>query len=366
MARKYCNNSYSRSRQNRVNPFIIVLVAVVLIGGAAIAVSLSLKGSPTGAPGTLPTDSATAQATLQGDTATPAGSSAPDTSSPAGANATASQDAGSGYFTSGDVQLDSAAMTYKSGDLYVKVTNVNENGKNYYVADCRMQSGDKLFRALAGDKYVVHTEEPSSVMALRKGAVIAINGDYYGAAAADRNGRGIMIANGQLYRSTPWYDVAAIFKDGTMKTYNKSETTADQLMASGAVQAFSFGPMLLDSNGKAIEQSMLKKRPPLVNPANPRSGIGYIEPNHFVLVVVDGRGAGGSAGMTQYEFAKLFESLGCKSAYSLDGGGSATMVFMGKVINHPCDAAGERSVSDIVYFGEKETDQANIDRMNNQ
>jgi exopolysaccharide biosynthesis protein len=69
--------------------------------------------------------------------------------------------------------------------------------------------------------------------------------------------------------------------------------------------------------------------------------------------------------MKQADFAKLFEDLGCKCAYNLDGGGSATMVFMGKVINHPCDKWGERAVGDIVYFGESETDRANIERINN-
>ena len=154
-----------------------------------------------------------------------------------------------------------------------------------------------------------------------------------------------------------------------MKTFDKSEITADQLMADKAQQAFNFGPMLLDGNGKAIPTELLKKRPPLYNPANPRCGIGYFAPNHFVFVVVDGiRGetnVGLSKGMTTSEFAQLFESLGCKAAYNLDGGGSATMVFMGQVINHPCDNGGqERAVSDIVYFGESETDQANIGRMN--
>jgi exopolysaccharide biosynthesis protein len=261
--------------------------------------------------------------------------------------------------------------------LYVLVTNYNESGINYYVADCLAKDSNRFFTAMAKDQYPVQTEEKPSVMAQRKGAVIAINGDYFGSADSGssdithRNGEGIVIRNGQPpYRKTPWYDIAAIFKDGTMKTYDKSEISADQLYADGAQQAFNFGPMLLDGNGKTIPTDQLKKRPPLYNPANPRTGIGYIEPNHFVLVVVDGirNGYGVSKGMTTSEFAQLFQSLGCKCAYNLDGGGSSVMVFMGKVISHPCNSStgDERSVSDIIYFGESETDQANIDRMNNR
>jgi len=48
------------------------------------------------------------------------------------------------------------------------------------------------------------------------------------------------------------------------------------------------------------------------------------------------------------------ESLGVTTAYNLDGGGSSTMVFNGKVLNNPTTDGrkiSERSVSDIVYIG---------------
>ena len=52
--------------------------------------------------------------------------------------------------------------------------------------------------------------------------------------------------------------------------------------------------------------------------------------------------------------AEVMESLGCVSAYNLDGGGSSTRVFMGEVVNNPTTGGSrikERSVSDIVYIG---------------
>ena len=48
------------------------------------------------------------------------------------------------------------------------------------------------------------------------------------------------------------------------------------------------------------------------------------------------------------------KGLGCVTAYNLDGGGSSTMWFNGKVLNRPTtfgDTIAERSVSDIVYIG---------------
>jgi exopolysaccharide biosynthesis protein len=53
--------------------------------------------------------------------------------------------------------------------------------------------------------------------------------------------------------------------------------------------------------------------------------------------------------------ADVFCELGAETAYNLDGGGSATMIFNGKLINTPYTnwnkPSGERRVSDIVYIG---------------
>ena len=53
-------------------------------------------------------------------------------------------------------------------------------------------------------------------------------------------------------------------------------------------------------------------------------------------------------------FATFLQGLGAKCAYNLDGGGSSTMNFNGKLINKPTTDGrkiSERSVSDIVYIG---------------
>ncbi len=48
------------------------------------------------------------------------------------------------------------------------------------------------------------------------------------------------------------------------------------------------------------------------------------------------------------------QELGCDIAYNLDGGGSSTMWFDGRVLNKPTtygDVFEERTISDIVYIG---------------
>ncbi|HRE30086.1 MAG TPA: phosphodiester glycosidase family protein [Anaerolineales bacterium] len=86
--------------------------------------------------------------------------------------------------------------------------------------------------------------------------------------------------------------------------------------------------------------------------SHPRTGIGIIDANHFVFVVVDGREQGYSRGVTLEEFAQIFSSLGATEAYNIDGGGSSTMYFNGRVVNNPLGENKERGTSDILYLGQ--------------
>ena len=81
------------------------------------------------------------------------------------------------------------------------------------------------------------------------------------------------------------------------------------------------------------------------NPAQDTSGY----PGDIWIVVSEGRNADGeSAGLTYRQCARLLGEKGCIFGVPLDGGGSSTMVFQGKVLNSA--KAGQRSVVDFVYF----------------
>ena len=75
-----------------------------------------------------------------------------------------------------------------------------------------------------------------------------------------------------------------------------------------------------------------------------------ISPNHYLLVVVDGRASGYSRGVTMSEFAEMFAGLGAQVAYNLDGGGSSTMVYRDALVNNPLGKGRERGTSDIIWL----------------
>ncbi len=81
----------------------------------------------------------------------------------------------------------------------------------------------------------------------------------------------------------------------------------------------------------------------------PRTLAGVRGDGSLLLVTVDGRAPGWSAGMTLREAARLMRSLGARDALNLDGGGSSSMTVRGQVVNRPSDPAGERRVSNGLF-----------------
>lgn len=87
---------------------------------------------------------------------------------------------------------------------------------------------------------------------------------------------------------------------------------------------------------------------------HPRTAVGQRADGRIVMLVVDGRRAGYSAGMTNFELAQAMIRLGVVTASALDAGGSSTMAFDGELLSRPSDTGGERMVAEsllVSYYG---------------
>ena len=251
------------------------------------------------------------------------------------------------YFTDDAVLTET---TYSDPDIYISIETVrlNQYSTTAYVADIRLRSAKYLKTALAKDVFGRNQSDYASNIAKSKNAILAINGDNYGS----RN-TGYVIRNFEVYQDkvSESRDLLAINANGEFFAYKHAEITAAELKERYTWQAFSFGPTLIN-DGKIIvgENSEVTVSNPR---GNPRTAIGMIEPLHYVFVVSDGR-TSESPGLKLFELASFMQSYGVKVGYNLDGGGSSTMVFNGKVINKTTSdgkSFKERGVTDIVYIG---------------
>ena len=244
---------------------------------------------------------------------------------------------------------ETTGTSYSDENIQISISTVRYNDTDVYIADVKVSSAAYLKTALANDSFGRNVTQKTSAIASAHNAILAINGDYYGA-----NSQGYVIKNGVIYRDTSRrgsdQDDLVIYRDGTFGIINESEVTAQVLLDSGVVNLLAFGPALVTNGKVAVSQNEEVGR---AMADNPRTAIGVIDNLHYVLVVSDGR-TSESQGLSLYELAQVMRQQGCKTAYNLDGGGSSTMYFNGQVINNPTtngNRISERSVSDIVYIG---------------
>ena len=236
---------------------------------------------------------------------------------------------------------------YHDDQIDIVLTTMRVENTTVYVADVQIADISLLKTALAGNTYARNLTETTSVQAANAGAILAINGDYYGAQE-----RGYVLRNGVLYRASAQSgtDALVIGADGNFRIITEGETSANTLVREGAWQVLTFGPALINGGQVTVSSSDEVGR---AMTSNPRTAIGQISEGHYLLVVSAGR-AKASPGLSLRQLAELLQSLGAQIAYNLDGGGSSTMVFQGRVVNNPTTngrSIRERSVSDIVYIG---------------
>lgn len=79
-----------------------------------------------------------------------------------------------------------------------------------------------------------------------------------------------------------------------------------------------------------------------------RMCLGQKNDGSYILLAVDGKS--GFAGCTMDQIARKMKDLGCIHAFNLDGGGSASLWYKGKIINNPSIGEGERKIPAIMYI----------------
>ena len=240
--------------------------------------------------------------------------------------------------------------SYKSPNISITIETVStgegQDKITYHVADIYIASPENFRTYTVNNELKYYSVQDPMEMDAASGAILAISGDFYSYQKS-----GFLVRNGEVYsQDYTSSSVCVLFEDGSMEMYPRNGYDIDELMSRGVSQAWNFGPSLLDGEGHVLPGYDVSAT---VAYPNPRSALGSYEPGHYCFVVVDGRQEGYSRGMTIPELARVFEDLGCASAYNLDGGGSALMTFNHERFSRQSNG-GDRRLGDLLIIVETE------------
>lgn len=210
------------------------------------------------------------------------------------------------------------------------------------------------------DKWMNSQNWPATI-AQEKGVVFALNSDFAHVRIQQKSIAGVIIRSGEIYsqktrknnaQKFPNLDTLALFPDGDMQVFQSNEHTANEYIQVGAVDVLAFGPILIRDG--VLNKEGLQK---FGRSKAPRTVIGMIEKGHYIAIMVEGRHSKSKGTGIEFPARKLYEK-GCVTAMNLDGGQTATMIFMGKQIikvgQTNAKDASARKTSEILGIGYSE------------
>lgn len=260
----------------------------------------------------------------------------------------ADADAGHWIYIGMDLRVEIQRRLYKEP---------KRQGIFYFIADVRFKGG-QFFRAYSKDpqKPEKGLDKPENI-ARQHSLVYAQNGDLFTWRIAEKRYPGLIIRCGKVVRDQtydkatangPPLDELSFYPDGRMEMRPPGELGAEDYLRKGALDVLAFGPLLL--NNGVIDDRVLGGR---FRSLEPRSAIGFKAPGHFIGIMVEGRNKRSAGADLLFAARRLLEE-GCRDAFTLDGGQTAAMIFMGDIVMDPGTYNGyskTRRQPDVIGIG---------------
>ncbi|MGC7847413.1 phosphodiester glycosidase family protein [Desulforudis sp. 1088] len=231
--------------------------------------------------------------------------------------------------------LGPATAVHRSSRVEIKIFPLKGIGYRGYIAKIK-QYDPRAVRVVLGEGRYGGSETTAEAVA-RTGAIFGVNGGGFAKGTLD--GRpailpmGNTMIDGELVNDfAPSHSdlyFAGLTRTGDL--VGGIYFSEKDLMRSKAYQGVSFVPILIQK-GKPLP---IPKK--WQNQRQPRTLIGEYANGDLIFIVVDGRQADWSSGVTLEELQSKLIDFGVKDAYNLDGGGSSAFVFKGKLLNRPSD-----------------------------
>lgn len=210
-----------------------------------------------------------------------------------------------------------------------------------YIAKLSFSDYGRFGTAPANGAHLNGTET-TSCFAQRFGAVFAVNGDY----ACPETGNtairsGIVYTDKNCWTPAVYNAHTGVF-DSPINLGIQGQLFSTLVEDKKVTDSFTFWSWSVVKNGEVVPSEDTGRAQ--------RTTIGSNgKPGEIIVVVSEGRYVDGeSAGLTFEQCGRLMKNLGCTTAVPLDGGGSSTMYFNGKILNSA--KYNQRAVRDFVYL----------------
>lgn len=251
------------------------------------------------------------------------------------------------YFSPETEIYEDSVVEYYLDETILAITWKEVHDDSVYTfSEVKVNHPSQLRRHLAGGEFGLEMQYYTTEMAQSVNAVVASSGDFY----RFRN-FGICVYEGQVRRVDGTYaETCYIDQNGDLSfTYGGEVTTtaaAEAYVEENQVRfSLCFGPVLVDEY-ELVEHTWYGVGE--INEGYARSALCQMDELHYLVATANTQGTHGKI-PTVAQFVRNIAATGCRMAYCLDGGQTATIVMNDKLINRPVYGQ-QRKISDIIYF----------------
>ena len=265
------------------------------------------------------------------------------------------------YFYENDAE---GLWIYLSASLQIVITRREDRSVPlvWFETDIRTRDGEAFRAAQTDPEHPGRKFQYPYVISRDERFVLGFSDDFFATRMASKQTVGVIIRDGKILsaktnRKTghhlPNLDMMAQYPDGRLEVYECGERTAEELREAGAVNVFSFGPILL-RDGEINELVYTYYRD-----TEPRQALGMIEPGHYLLLSVQGRTKESRGTMLQ-RVAEMMREKGVTQALNLDGGNTMALIFRGRMLNKLATYKRKnfvRTVTSLIGIGKTENQE---------
>ncbi|MFD2747300.1 phosphodiester glycosidase family protein [Paenibacillus yanchengensis] len=217
-----------------------------------------------------------------------------------------------------------------------------------YLVKIKLKTDDAMKMVLGGDELGKANTTLAAVKQHK--AAVGINAGGYADSKGKRYPIGTTIVDGEYSNggfAATYADLAFVGMSKNNKLIGGKFSNQQQLDKLKPKFGATFVPVLMK---KGVAQTIPEKWK--TTPARaPRTVIANYKDDQLLLLVTDGYNKGGNgAGATLAEVQSSLKKFGVVDSYNLDGGGSTTLVFNGKLINNPADGQLRKLPTHFLFF----------------
>ena len=235
---------------------------------------------------------------------------------------------------------------YLDETIFAIAWQEEHDGCIYTFSEVKVSHPSQFRRHLAGGEYGSNMQYLTTEMAAEVNAVVASAGDFY-----RFRDFGAVVYQGEAKRVEGTYaETCYIDANGDMHF-----TYGGDVLRVSEVQEFveehdirfslAFGPILVD-NYEVVPHTWYGVGE--INEEYARAALLQMDTLHYIVVTANTDGVTENV-PTVAEFQEIVAATGCRHAYSLDGGQTATIVMNDELVNRPVKGQ-QRKISDIIYF----------------